>query len=123
MPNDELDPYETPAAIVAPGENVLSFDPEGNASVEHKKPDERPNTFKGSKQIQACDDDKIVVIGMRPRSGIVDYAILGVTVSYRGQGHGEKRQYLCHTHIVNDCPHTRRIHRYRQDHPEAAAKI
>lgn len=116
---EENDPYLNPAPAGTTGENVLSFDEQGSASVEHRKPDERPNTWKNSKAIQNCDDDKIKCWGQRARSGIVDYSVLGASVSYRGLGYGEARQYLCLTHVVNDCPHTRRLHRYRVEHPDA----
>lgn len=120
MAADEIDPYTDPTPPGPIGENLLVWDPSGDGSftVERKEPDERPSTWKGSQKIKACGDECIAAIGRRQRSGIIDYRILGVTVSYRGKGNGEDRMYLCHTHIVNDCPHTRRIHRYREEHPD-----
>jgi hypothetical protein len=122
--DETLDPYAAEnLRAVAVGENLLSFDEDGAAVVGRKLPGERSNIWKGSKAIQACSDDKIRCHGARPRSGIVDYTIFEVSVSYRGKGNGEDRQYLCHTHCVNDCPHTRRIHRYRQEHAEEVGSI
>jgi hypothetical protein len=116
------DPYD-PANLFAGGvgENVLSFDDDGTASVRKEEPDERLNTWKNSRKIQALPDSAITEYPPRPISGIIDYRIGDVSVSYRGEGHGAKCRYLCHTHVVNVCPHTKRIHRYRMDRAEEAA--
>lgn len=114
---DAEDPYANPAAIVPPGETSASFDDDGAVTITRKPPEERSQVWKGRKAIENCADDKIREYPPRARSGIVDYQILGGSVSYRGGENGAKRAYLCHTHVVNDCPHTRRIARYRKEHP------
>jgi hypothetical protein len=114
---DELDPYQNPSRIAPGGENLLALDAEGNASVTRREPDERPNTWKDRKKIEATSFDAIREYSPRERSGIVDYQIMlttPVSVSWRGTAWGEDREFLCHTHRVNDCPHTRLIKRYRE---------
>jgi hypothetical protein len=79
----------------------------------------RSSIWKGGAKIAALPDECIIEYPPRERSGYVDYRMMfGVrqaSVSYRGGDN--KRSFLCLTHCVNDCPHTRRIRRYREEHP------
>lgn len=84
-------------------------------------PEEKFNKWRGSQKIMACSDDCIKFIGDFGSGAY--YSVLGSTVKYRGQGNGKRQQYLCLKpgHNCNDCPHTRRLDKYRQDHPHEAA--
>lgn len=109
--------YDEPSVIVPPGENVLTLGEDGSASVTRKLPDERPNIWKGAKAIEECADDKIVAYPPRP-SGVIDYHVLDAPVIWRGLGNGPERQFVClkSGHGCNDCPHTRRLQRWRTEH-------
>lgn len=107
-------PYLDPVPLGGDGELIIKISDDGKFSATHKKRSETPRV--NAKKVRALSDDCISVIGVRP-SGIVDYRLDNVSVSYRGEGYGEKCRYLCHTCVVNQCPHTKRIDRYRNEHP------
>lgn len=105
--------YEERGYCFGVGENLFNLE---TGEVSRKGPDERPSTWKGARRILALPDDAITEYPPRRRSGKIDYAIDGVSVTWHGSKHGEDRQYACNTHLKNDCPHTRRIDRYRKEH-------
>lgn len=111
---DEMDPYATENVWCAPfGENLIRIQDGRVTYLGIKKPSETSNIWKGAGRIAALSDNAIRLIRIRP-SGIEDYEIDGVGVS---SGHGENREWFCHTHRSNACPHTKRMGRYRIDHP------
>lgn len=114
--SDEQD-YGSP--IVPAGEMSYTIH-EGGQITGVPKVDERNSIWKGAGKIAAMPDSSIQEYAPRP-SGVVDYRIGNVSVSFRGGRRNGRRQYLCHTHVTNNCPHTKRIQRYREEHPTSAA--
>lgn len=117
------DPYTEPFVAIPVGENVLHWDKDGSGAftVTHEPPEERSNIWKGTKRIAALSDDAITVLKTRP-SGVQDYVIDGVSVSWRGLKHGKKREWFCHGHRVNRCPHSKRLRRFREEHSVQASQ-
>lgn len=109
------DPYETPYLPVPIGEHCITIHEDGHVTNRRKEPDEHSSIWKNARKILSCSDDAIELLGKRA-NGIEDYKILNAGVSWRGLGHGVKRQWFCGTHRVNNCPHTRRMQRYREEH-------
>lgn len=110
------DAYEQPFHPVPIGENLLRIDEEGNATVTRTQAREQTKAWKGAAKTAKLKDDTIWRIGERPRSGIVDYGIGDkITVSWRGKGWGDVREWLCHTCVVNKCQHTQRVAEFRRD--------
>lgn len=64
--------------------------------------------------VAKADDDTITVKGEN-ESGIYYGIGKNITVKWRGLRDGPECQYVCFTCVVNDCPHTRRIDKYRAE--------
>lgn len=106
----DLDQYTNPVTIGTGEEAVLCFHDDGSLSLKHGPHKETSSIWKGARRVFAIADVNISVILERP-SGIIDYSIDGTRVSW---GHGKKKQgYLCHRHNVANCPHTKRVDRWR----------
>lgn len=112
--DEELNPYTaTKPYALGVGENLFNLE---TGEVTRHLPEERKNSQKDARRIAALPDSAITEYPPRRISGIVDYRIGNVSVSWRGLGHGKKREFLCHTHVTSICPHTKRIRRYREEH-------
>lgn len=114
--------YEERGFCYGVGENVLDLSGDGESvAITRKEPEERKRSQKDARRIAALPDSAITEYPPRRISGIQDYRIENVSVSWRGLGNGKKREFLCHTCIVNVCVHTRRVKRYRESHSVESA--
>jgi hypothetical protein len=106
--------YEGLFMAVPIGENCLTIDADGRVIGAYRKnASEKSQIWKGAQKIMQCSDDAIRSFPARA-SGIQDYQILGVSVSW---GHGRtRRKWLCHTHLAGNCPHVKRIKQWKADH-------
>lgn len=65
-------------------------------------------------EVAATPDDTITVKGEN-ESGIYYGIGKTITVKWRGLRDGPECQYVCLSCRVNECPHTRRIDKYRTE--------
>lgn len=116
MTDDPYDPSNVRCGQA--GENSFKIEEDGSLSMTRKLPSEKPSNWKGAEKIMACSDDKIQLIQVRA-SGVIDYEVLGVHVIWRGTGNGKRKQYVCLKagHRCNSCGHTKRLQRFREEHP------
>lgn len=103
----------------APGENVLIHDGQGKVlGIKRRSPPERSSTWKGARRILGCSDDAVYLFSERA-SGRKYYKVLGVTVVF------DSRRKNCpiaclkpQCGIRGDCPHIRRLIRWRREGEE-----
>lgn len=113
-PYDALEPYCMPV-----GENVLVFNEDGSLGMYRKAAPERPNSWKGARRVLALPDSAIQLMSVL-RNGVEYYRIEDGTVKWKPK----TGTFFCGKPgcgVRGDCPHSRRIRRYREEHPMESA--
>lgn len=112
--NPDHDQYTNPPMLTdSRGETVFDVTAEGTLEPRWKANSERPNSWKGARKILGCSDDKIHLV-YQGANGKNRYTVLGVTVTFNPAHKGPRYNCLkggCG--IRGDCPHTRRLDRWR----------
>lgn len=112
--NPDHDQYTNPLKIIdTSGETVFDI-VDGNLEPRWKASPERPNSWKEARKILKCSDDAIHLV-YQGANGKNRYTVLGVTVTFNPR-RKKGPKYTClkpGCGIRGDCPHTRRLDRWR----------
>lgn len=108
-------PYDAPFTVPV-GENVFSIDPETGAVTARRKPPEyRSSIWKDARRILSLPDSAIELLTYRPH-GVEYYRIEDGTVKWNPK----TERFFCGKPgcgVRGDCPHSRRLKRFREEHP------
>lgn len=121
LPDDAYDPVPLDAER-ATGGLLIGEDEDGNQTITEAPARHRSQLWAGARKIEALLDSDIRIIPTRSGSY---YRVGNTTVKYRGRGDGVKQQYLCLKagHCCNNCPHTKRLDKWRKEHGTTEAPI
>lgn len=92
------------------GENCLYMDQDGDLAVKRNPPRETNSAFRDARRILALPDSAITELPQR-ENGLRTWKVENATVSWP---HGTNKKYVCWTHRVNVCVHTRRVLRFME---------
>lgn len=108
--------YEEPSSCFGPGENLFNLE---TGEVTRHLPEERPNSFKGARRILSLPDEAIELVRVLS-SGVELYRIEEGTVKWKPK----TKTFFCGKPgcgVRGDCPHSRRIKRFREEHAVESA--
>lgn len=108
--------YEESSSCFGPGENLFNLE---TGEVTRHLPEERPNSFKGARRILSLPDSAIELMSVRS-NGVEWYRIEEGTVKWKPK----TKTFFCGKPgcgVRGDCPHSRRVARWRKEHPVESA--